>query len=199
MHWLRCGLVAEVNPLNCFLKDVMVSAVRFLLNENSVAIFLLSSFLLKPKILAFFHGKQIRSLYLQFIYNIFSSVGSVLTCFWLSLFRKSSVPSCSSGQDSVALILEVIKSAIRFQKTISEAWLKVSWEFIWFSLPFCFQTLGAIFPFNWSDLNTDNIFDFQAIENVDESEDHKVWLISIKMFLCDSHRHISHLNIQIHE
>ncbi|XP_077054270.1 Fanconi anemia group D2 protein isoform X2 [Siphateles boraxobius] len=51
--------------------------------------------------------------------------------------RPSSVPSCSSGQDSVALILEVIKSAIRFQKTISEAWLK-------------------------------------AIENVDESEDHKV-------------------------
>ncbi|XP_057186897.1 Fanconi anemia group D2 protein isoform X2 [Triplophysa rosa] len=32
--------------------------------------------------------------------------------------------SCSSGQDSVALILEVIKSAVRFQKTISEAWLK---------------------------------------------------------------------------
>lgn len=51
--------------------------------------------------------------------------------------RSSSVPSCSSGQDSVALILDVIKSAIRFQKTISEAWLK-------------------------------------AIENVDESEDHKV-------------------------
>ncbi|XP_073808860.1 Fanconi anemia group D2 protein isoform X2 [Danio rerio] len=51
--------------------------------------------------------------------------------------RSSSVPSCSSGQDSVALILDVIKSAIRFQKTISEAWLK-------------------------------------AIENIDESEDHKV-------------------------
>lgn len=139
-----------------------------------------------PKYLLSSMGKQI-SLYLQFISNIFSSVGSVLICFWLSLFRKSSVPSCSSGQDSVALILEVIKSAIRFQKTISEAWLKVSWEFIWFSLPFCLQTLGAIFPFNWSDLNTVNIFDFQAIENVDESEDHKVWLISIKMFLCDCH------------
>ncbi|XP_073707909.1 Fanconi anemia group D2 protein [Garra rufa] len=50
---------------------------------------------------------------------------------------SSSVPSCSNGQDSVTLVLEVIKSAIRFQKTISEAWLK-------------------------------------AIENVDESEDHKV-------------------------
>ncbi|XP_056316322.1 Fanconi anemia group D2 protein [Danio aesculapii] len=54
-----------------------------------------------------------------------------------TMSRSSSVPSCSSGQDSVALILDVIKSAIRFQKTISEAWLK-------------------------------------AIENVDESEDHKV-------------------------
>ncbi|XP_051568967.1 Fanconi anemia group D2 protein isoform X1 [Myxocyprinus asiaticus] len=51
--------------------------------------------------------------------------------------RSSSVPSSSNGQDSVTLILEVIKSAIRFQKTITEAWLK-------------------------------------AIENVDESEDHKV-------------------------
>ncbi|RXN03852.1 Fanconi anemia group D2 [Labeo rohita] len=50
---------------------------------------------------------------------------------------SSSVPSCSNGQDSVTLVLEVIKSAIRFQKTISEAWLK-------------------------------------AIENIDESEDHKV-------------------------
>uniref|UniRef100_A0A8C1VBP9 FA complementation group D2 n=1 Tax=Cyprinus carpio TaxID=7962 RepID=A0A8C1VBP9_CYPCA len=38
----------------------------------------------------------------------------------------SGVPSCNNGQDSVALVLEVIKSAIRFQKTISEAWLKVS-------------------------------------------------------------------------
>uniref|UniRef100_A0A8C1GME2 FA complementation group D2 n=1 Tax=Cyprinus carpio TaxID=7962 RepID=A0A8C1GME2_CYPCA len=39
---------------------------------------------------------------------------------------SSRVPSCNNGQDSVALVLEVIKSAIRFQKTISEAWLKVS-------------------------------------------------------------------------
>nr|XP_055029722.1 Fanconi anemia group D2 protein isoform X2 [Misgurnus anguillicaudatus] len=38
--------------------------------------------------------------------------------------KNAGVPSSSSGQDSVALILEVIKSAIRFQKTISEAWLK---------------------------------------------------------------------------
>uniref|UniRef100_A0A672Q9S3 Fanconi anemia group D2 protein-like n=1 Tax=Sinocyclocheilus grahami TaxID=75366 RepID=A0A672Q9S3_SINGR len=38
---------------------------------------------------------------------------------------SSRVPSCNNGQDSVALVLEVIKSAIRFQKTISEAWLKV--------------------------------------------------------------------------
>uniref|UniRef100_A0A672Q6K7 Fanconi anemia group D2 protein-like n=1 Tax=Sinocyclocheilus grahami TaxID=75366 RepID=A0A672Q6K7_SINGR len=37
---------------------------------------------------------------------------------------SSRVPSCNNGQDSVALVLEVIKSAIRFQKTISEAWLK---------------------------------------------------------------------------
>ncbi|KAA0722888.1 Fanconi anemia group D2 protein [Triplophysa tibetana] len=38
--------------------------------------------------------------------------------------KNPGASSCSSGQDSVALILEVIKSAIRFQKTISEAWLK---------------------------------------------------------------------------
>ncbi|XP_043096952.1 Fanconi anemia group D2 protein isoform X2 [Puntigrus tetrazona] len=49
----------------------------------------------------------------------------------------SGVSSCNNGQDSVALVLEVIKSAIRFKKTTSEAWLK-------------------------------------AIENVDESDDHKV-------------------------
>ncbi|KAF4079161.1 hypothetical protein AMELA_G00189910 [Ameiurus melas] len=36
---------------------------------------------------------------------------------------SSSVPACSS-KDSVTLVLEVIKSAVRFQKTISEAWLK---------------------------------------------------------------------------
>jgi len=60
--------------------------------------------------------------------NISSSACSGLTCSWLALLRPSNVPSCSSGQDSVALILEVIKSAIRFQKTISEAWLKVSGE-----------------------------------------------------------------------
>ncbi|KAG9277104.1 Fanconi anemia group D2 protein [Astyanax mexicanus] len=36
---------------------------------------------------------------------------------------SASVPSCSS-KDSVALVLEVIKSAVRFQKIISEAWLK---------------------------------------------------------------------------
>uniref|UniRef100_A0A671QBV6 FA complementation group D2 n=1 Tax=Sinocyclocheilus anshuiensis TaxID=1608454 RepID=A0A671QBV6_9TELE len=53
------------------------------------------------------------------------------------MISKAVVPSCNNGQDSVALVLDVIKSAIRFQKTISEAWLK-------------------------------------AIENVDESDDHKV-------------------------
>ncbi|KAL6457873.1 hypothetical protein MHYP_G00331030 [Metynnis hypsauchen] len=37
--------------------------------------------------------------------------------------KSTAVPSCSS-KDSVALVLEVIKSAVRFQKTISEAWLK---------------------------------------------------------------------------
>ncbi|XP_058258381.1 Fanconi anemia group D2 protein isoform X2 [Hemibagrus wyckioides] len=36
---------------------------------------------------------------------------------------SSNDPACSS-KDSVALVLEVIKSAVRFQKTISEAWLK---------------------------------------------------------------------------
>ncbi|XP_066521837.1 Fanconi anemia group D2 protein [Hoplias malabaricus] len=37
--------------------------------------------------------------------------------------NKKTSGSCSS-KDSVALVLEVIKSAVRFQKTISEAWLK---------------------------------------------------------------------------
>uniref|UniRef100_A0A8C1Z2Y1 FA complementation group D2 n=1 Tax=Cyprinus carpio TaxID=7962 RepID=A0A8C1Z2Y1_CYPCA len=59
--------------------------------------------------------------------------------FLLFLFHLLTLicPSQTNMTDSVALVLEVIKSAIRFQKTISEAWLK-------------------------------------AIENVDESDDHKV-------------------------
>ncbi|XP_074535183.1 Fanconi anemia group D2 protein [Halichoeres trimaculatus] len=36
----------------------------------------------------------------------------------------ASTPAAGSSQDSVALILDGIKSAVRFQKTISEAWLK---------------------------------------------------------------------------
>ncbi|XP_010784619.1 Fanconi anemia group D2 protein [Notothenia coriiceps] len=38
--------------------------------------------------------------------------------------RRSSSSSSSSSQDSVALVLDGIKSAVRFQKRISEAWLK---------------------------------------------------------------------------
>uniref|UniRef100_A0A4W4HKW3 FA complementation group D2 n=1 Tax=Electrophorus electricus TaxID=8005 RepID=A0A4W4HKW3_ELEEL len=56
-----------------------------------------------------------------------------------------SVSSCSS-KDSVALVLEVIKSAVRFQKTISEAWLK-------------------------------------AVENVHETEDHKVLDVLVLLIL----------------
>ncbi|XP_070758514.1 Fanconi anemia group D2 protein [Enoplosus armatus] len=37
---------------------------------------------------------------------------------------SGSTPATGSSQDSVALILDGIKSAVRFQKTISEAWLK---------------------------------------------------------------------------
>ncbi|XP_029288541.1 Fanconi anemia group D2 protein [Cottoperca gobio] len=37
---------------------------------------------------------------------------------------STSTPAAGSSQDSVALILDGIKSAVRFQKTISEAWLK---------------------------------------------------------------------------
>uniref|UniRef100_A0A3B3BXW8 FA complementation group D2 n=1 Tax=Oryzias melastigma TaxID=30732 RepID=A0A3B3BXW8_ORYME len=33
-------------------------------------------------------------------------------------------PSAGSSQDSITLVLDAIKSAVRFQKTISEAWLK---------------------------------------------------------------------------
>uniref|UniRef100_A0A8C4HKK8 FA complementation group D2 n=1 Tax=Dicentrarchus labrax TaxID=13489 RepID=A0A8C4HKK8_DICLA len=38
---------------------------------------------------------------------------------------SASTPAAGSSQNSVALILDGIKSAVRFQKTISEAWLKV--------------------------------------------------------------------------
>ncbi|XP_047439463.1 Fanconi anemia group D2 protein isoform X2 [Mugil cephalus] len=37
---------------------------------------------------------------------------------------SATAQAAGSGQDSVALILDCIKSAVRFQKTISEAWLK---------------------------------------------------------------------------
>ncbi|XP_076125182.1 Fanconi anemia group D2 protein [Alosa pseudoharengus] len=36
----------------------------------------------------------------------------------------SNLPAVSSSQDSVSLVLDAIKSAVRFQKMISEAWLK---------------------------------------------------------------------------
>ncbi|XP_076603581.1 Fanconi anemia group D2 protein [Chaetodon auriga] len=37
---------------------------------------------------------------------------------------SASTPAAGSSQDSITLILDGIKSAVRFQKTISEAWLK---------------------------------------------------------------------------
>ncbi|KAJ8259796.1 hypothetical protein GJAV_G00173550 [Gymnothorax javanicus] len=37
---------------------------------------------------------------------------------------SSTVPSATTNQDCVTLVMDVIKSAVRFQKTISEAWLK---------------------------------------------------------------------------
>ncbi|XP_034539766.1 Fanconi anemia group D2 protein [Notolabrus celidotus] len=37
---------------------------------------------------------------------------------------SASTPAAGSSQDSVTLVLDGIKSAVRFQKTISEAWLK---------------------------------------------------------------------------
>ncbi|KAI3370125.1 hypothetical protein L3Q82_024917 [Scortum barcoo] len=37
---------------------------------------------------------------------------------------SGSTPAAGSSQDSIALVLDSIKSAVRFQKTISEAWLK---------------------------------------------------------------------------
>uniref|UniRef100_A0A674C0R1 FA complementation group D2 n=1 Tax=Salmo trutta TaxID=8032 RepID=A0A674C0R1_SALTR len=47
-------------------------------------------------------------------------------CFWSHFSTRSSNTSASSSsQDSVALVLDGIKSAVRFQKTTSEAWLKV--------------------------------------------------------------------------
>ena len=41
------------------------------------------------------------------------------------VFSTSSLPAASSSQDSVSLVLDAIKSAVRFQKVIAEAWLKV--------------------------------------------------------------------------
>ncbi|KAI4901467.1 hypothetical protein NFI96_014945, partial [Prochilodus magdalenae] len=38
--------------------------------------------------------------------------------------KKNTVVTTCSSKDSVALVMEIIKSAVRFQKTISEAWLK---------------------------------------------------------------------------
>uniref|UniRef100_A0A3P8R1E7 FA complementation group D2 n=1 Tax=Astatotilapia calliptera TaxID=8154 RepID=A0A3P8R1E7_ASTCA len=38
---------------------------------------------------------------------------------------NSKAPAAGSSQDSISLILDCIKSAVRFQKTISEAWIKV--------------------------------------------------------------------------
>uniref|UniRef100_A0A8C8LP22 FA complementation group D2 n=1 Tax=Oncorhynchus tshawytscha TaxID=74940 RepID=A0A8C8LP22_ONCTS len=47
-------------------------------------------------------------------------------CFWSHFsIRSSNTSASSSSQDSVALVLDGIKSAVRFQKTTSEAWLKV--------------------------------------------------------------------------
>uniref|UniRef100_A0A672Q6D6 Fanconi anemia group D2 protein-like n=1 Tax=Sinocyclocheilus grahami TaxID=75366 RepID=A0A672Q6D6_SINGR len=62
---------------------------------------------------------------------------------------SSRVPSCNNGQDSVALVLEVIKSAIRFQKTISEAWLKVSSYNLdgFFCFSFCLQVVDLLVLF----------------------------------------------------
>lgn len=50
------------------------------------------------------------------------------TClsFWSHFATRScNTSASSSSQDSVALMLDGIKSAVRFQKTTSEAWLKV--------------------------------------------------------------------------
>lgn len=52
----------------------------------------------------------------------------VQTLFSLTMFcyfRSASKAASGGSQDSVTLILDCIKSAVRFQKTISEAWLKV--------------------------------------------------------------------------
>uniref|UniRef100_A0A8C7G732 FA complementation group D2 n=1 Tax=Oncorhynchus kisutch TaxID=8019 RepID=A0A8C7G732_ONCKI len=47
-------------------------------------------------------------------------------CFWSHFsIRSSNTSASSSSQDSVALVLDGIKSAVRFQKSTSEAWLKV--------------------------------------------------------------------------
>uniref|UniRef100_A0A669F4K3 FA complementation group D2 n=1 Tax=Oreochromis niloticus TaxID=8128 RepID=A0A669F4K3_ORENI len=41
------------------------------------------------------------------------------------VLKSASAAAAGSSQDSISLILDCIKSAVRFQKTISEAWLKV--------------------------------------------------------------------------
>uniref|UniRef100_A0A4W4HSZ0 FA complementation group D2 n=1 Tax=Electrophorus electricus TaxID=8005 RepID=A0A4W4HSZ0_ELEEL len=90
------------------------------------------------------------------LHSISASDSSEVVC---DLHKKLNLEQCMLSsvlqasqngfiKDSVALVLEVIKSAVRFQKTISEAWLK-------------------------------------AVENVHETEDHKV-----QIFILD-HLHLS--------
>lgn len=79
------------------------------------------------------HEKQIisrvRNSWVQLCYSLISKclfrqaqeVPAYVFC-----FRSASTAAPGNSQDSVTLVLDCIKSAVRFQKTISEAWLKVS-------------------------------------------------------------------------
>lgn len=91
-------------------------------------------------------------------------------------FANRSDPARSAGgsQDNITLILDVIKSSVRFHKSISEAWLKVG---NFGGNCSCPSVLLTTFFFY--------IFFYQAIEAVTEVEGHKV---SLRSFLCISGR-----------
>lgn len=86
--------------------------------------------------------------------------------------RSNSTTVTIGSQDVITLIVDAIKSAVRFQKTISEAWLKVHKCYI--------LSVGSI-----SVLSQNNSFNVttlcsvfpQAIESVEKVEDHKVNVI----------------------
>lgn len=58
----------------------------------------------------------------RFIRSSLVSGGNIVSCFAVC---SSSGNQENSDKDCIVLVFDVIKSAIRYEKTISEAWIKV--------------------------------------------------------------------------